>query len=50
MTYMPEANAALQLGVQDRLMGFFYLGKTDEPFKAGKRGPIEQKVEWIKSQ
>ncbi|NQW28504.1 MAG: nitroreductase [Flammeovirgaceae bacterium] len=50
MTYMPEANAALQLGVQDRLMGFFYLGKTDEPLKAGKRGPIEQKVEWIKSQ
>lgn len=45
-TYSEEMKDFLDLGVNDRCMGFFFLGKTDQPLTRGRRKPIEEKVEW----
>ena len=35
------------LNEEDRLMGFFYLGKKKGINVEGKRAPIEESVEWV---
>lgn len=48
VTYKPSAKEFFGLGEDDKLMGFFYLGHVAVPSTAGKRKPIEEKVEWVK--
>lgn len=48
ITYFEEAKAHFGLGTDDKLLGFFYLGHLAKPFGDGyKRGPIQEKVNWI---
>jgi hypothetical protein len=44
---MEPAKEAFGLAEEDRLMGFFYLGKTDVVMVEGQRPPIEDHVEWM---
>lgn len=37
----------VELDEGERCLGFFYMGKYDGKLLEGKRGPIEDKVEWI---
>lgn len=48
VTYKPTAKEFFGLGEDDKLLGFFYLGQVAVPSPAGKRKPIEEKVEWVK--
>jgi len=50
MTYHPEMKKHLGLeGEEDQLLGFLYLGYTDETAIKGKRlSEISQKTQWIK--
>ena len=46
ITYYPEAKPFFDLGPNDKLMGFFYLGYSAKPWPKGKRKDIAQKVKW----
>jgi nitroreductase len=48
VTYKPSAKEFFGLGEDDKLLGFFYLGHIAVPSPAGKRKPIEEKVEWVR--
>jgi nitroreductase len=47
-TYKPSAKEFFGLGEDDKLLGFFYLGHVAVPSPAGKRKPVEEKVEWVR--
>lgn len=49
VTYMEEAKPFFGLAPEDKLLGFFYVGtpKTDK-WPTSKRGPIEEKVDWVR--
>ena len=47
ITYMEPAKRVFNLNEEDRLMGFFYLGKKKGINVEGKRAPIEESVEWV---
>lgn len=49
VTYRQSAKEFFGLGEDDKLLGFFYLAHVAVPSPAGKRKPIEEKVEWVKS-
>jgi nitroreductase len=46
MLLHPAMKEYLDLGPEDVLLGMLYLGWTDEPWKAGKRGPVKEKTSW----
>jgi nitroreductase len=46
VTYLPQAKHFFGLGPNDKLLGFFYVGVIAVPSPAGKRVPLEQKMEW----
>ena len=46
VTYKHSAKEFFGLGEDDRLLGFFYLAHVAVPSPAGKRKPVEEKVEW----
>ncbi|ANE51658.1 nitroreductase family protein [Flavisolibacter tropicus] len=48
VTYNEKAKAFFDLGPDDKLLGFFYLGHVAIPSPAGKRKPLEEKMVWIK--
>ncbi|RYF82243.1 MAG: nitroreductase, partial [Chitinophagaceae bacterium] len=48
VTYKQSAKEFFGLGEDDKLLGFFYLGQVAVPSTAGKRKPIEEKVEWVR--
>lgn len=48
VTYKQSAKEFFDLGEDDKLLGFFYLGHVAVPSVAGKRKPVEEKVEWVK--
>ncbi len=48
VTYKPSAKEFFGLEEDDRLLGFFYLAHVAVPSGAGKRKPIEEKVEWVR--
>lgn len=48
ITYMDNAKSLFQLGEQDRLMGFFYIGKIALDGQPTKRQPITEKTTWIR--
>ncbi len=48
MTYHPAMQDHLGLGDDDKVMGFLYLGYTDEAPRPGRRvKPLEEKVKWM---
>jgi len=49
MTFHPAMKEYLSLREEDKVLGFFYLGFTDEQLPEGKRlKPKEEKVKWEK--
>ncbi len=48
-TFYPEAKAYFGLGDEDLLMGFFHVAKpATDRWPIGKRGPIDEKVRWVR--
>jgi len=48
ITYFEQSKAYFGLGEKDKLLGFFYIGYVEIPYKAlSRRDPIQTKVEWI---
>ena len=47
VTYLEEAKSFFNLGTEDKLLGFFYIGHVALPATGGKRQPLEEKVNWI---
>lgn len=48
ITYIEEAKSYFDLGTEDKLLGFLYLGYVAKPFEGpSKRAPVETKVQWI---
>ena len=48
VTYKASAKPSLGLGEDDKLLGFFYIGKVAIPSPPGTRKPVEEKVTWVK--
>ena len=48
VTYYESAKSFFGLGVEDRLLGFFYLGYAAIPSPPGKRTPLVEKSVWVK--
>ena len=48
VTYNEKAKPFFNLGEQDRLLGFFYIGHIALPSTGAVRAPIEEKVTWIR--
>lgn len=48
ITYWPEARPFFDLGEQDRLLGFLYIGMPRTKWPAGRRKPISEKVSWVR--
>ena len=48
VTYKHSAKEFFGLEEDDRLLGFFYLAHIAVPSPAGKRKPVEEKVEWVR--
>jgi nitroreductase len=48
VTYYPGVNYFFGLDEKDKLLGFFYVGVIATASPAGKRNPIEEKVNWIR--
>lgn len=46
-THIDAPQDWLGLKPDQKLMGFFYLGKTDKEFIDFKKGKVEDKIEWI---
>lgn len=48
MTYTPAMQDYLELRDEDKVMGFLYLGYTDEGPRTGRRvKPLDEKVKWM---
>jgi nitroreductase len=47
ITYTEAAKAFFGLGPADKLLGFFNLGYVRTAGSAGKRGPVQEKVQWV---
>lgn len=45
-TFKPEGKAFLDLGENDKLLGFLYIGNYDGELPQGRRKPITEKVQW----
>jgi len=48
VTYDETAKSFFNLGPEDKLLGFFYIGHVAVPSAPGKRSPVEEKVNWVK--
>ncbi|HVF96848.1 MAG TPA: nitroreductase [Flavisolibacter sp.] len=48
VTYKQSAKEFFGLNEDDKLLGFFYLAHVATPSPAGKRKPVEEKVEWVR--
>jgi nitroreductase len=49
VTSNEAAKPFFDLGTADKLLGFLYVGVIAVPSAPGKRGPIEEKVKWIRN-
>lgn len=47
VTYYEEAKPFFDLGENDRLLGFLYLGVPKGDWPEGRRKPIAEKVKWV---
>ena len=49
ITYLPQTRQAMGLGENDKVLGFYYLGLTDDPWPQGRRfSDIDEKTEWVR--
>lgn len=48
ITYKEEAKAFFNLGKEDKLLGFFYIGHIAVPSPQANRKSIEEKVNWVR--
>ncbi len=48
ITYRSSAKSFFDLGEEDKLLGFFYIGYVAVPSTAGTRKPIDEKVRWVR--
>ena len=48
VTYKESAKPFFNLGPDDRLLGFFYLGEVEIPSPPANRKPQEEKVVWVR--
>ncbi|BDC97727.1 nitroreductase [Persicobacter psychrovividus] len=48
VTYFPEAKAFFDLGEEDQLLGFLYLGVPEKWPLKHKRAPLSEKVRWVR--
>ncbi len=49
VTYHSLTRQMLGLGEKDLVLGFYYLGLTDEPLPEGRRATsIEEKIAWVR--
>jgi nitroreductase len=46
VTYIPQAKHFFGLGLNDKLLGFFYIGQVAVSSPKGSRTPLEEKLEW----
>ncbi|MDH5397089.1 MAG: nitroreductase [Cyclobacteriaceae bacterium] len=49
ITYLEEAKPFFGLGKTDQLLGFLFIGHPKATPETGKRNPIQDKVEWVRS-
>ena len=47
ITYMEEAKPFFQLGNEDKLMGFLFVGMPKRKWPEGRRSPVKEKIKWI---
>jgi len=47
ITYFNEAKPFFNLGEKDKLLGFMFFGIPKSKLPAGRRKPIEEKVNWV---
>lgn len=47
ITYNPAAKPFFNLKEEDKLMGFFYIGKVAVAATAGRRQPLAEKITWV---
>jgi len=47
ITYIEKAKSFFDLGIRDKLLGFFYIGQVAIPSVGATRTPIEEKVKWV---
>ena len=47
ITYIERAKSFFGLGEQDKLLGFFYIGRVAIPSVTATRSPLEEKVKWV---
>jgi len=48
VTYKPSSKSFFNLGEEDKLLGFFYVGHIAVPSTAGTRKPLDEKVLWVR--
>ena len=46
-TYMESAKSFFNLGEEDKLLGFFYIGHVAVPSSSATRIPLEEKARWV---
>ena len=49
ITYFDEAKPFFDLGKEDKLLGFMFLGIPKGELQAGRRKPIGEKVNWVRN-
>jgi nitroreductase len=47
VTYLEKTKEFFNLGKEDKLLGFFYIGYIAIPSPAAKRSPLDEKVKWL---
>lgn len=47
ITYFEEAKEFFGLGNNDKLIGFFHIGKVKKTLTEGRRRPSEEKITWV---
>lgn len=48
VTYWPEALPFFNLGENDQLLGFLYIGMPKTKWPEGRRKPVSEKVSWVR--
>lgn len=48
ITYWPEALPFFDLGENDQLLGFLYIGMPATKWPEGRRNPVSEKVSWVR--
>jgi nitroreductase len=47
ITYFEEAKECFGLGKDDKILGFFHVGKIKNTLPEGSRRPSEEKITWV---